>query len=67
MTELEELKRERQSKSLMLNGFIQNLKSCQEALLEFDDRIWIAAIDKVVVQPDGKLVFRFKDGTEILK
>jgi len=65
--ELEEQKRERQRKSLMLDGFIQNLATCGKALETFDERIWMAAIDKVAVQSDGKLVFRFKDGTKIIR
>jgi len=67
VTELEDLKRERQSKSLVLEGFIQSLKSCGHTLEDFDERIWMAAIDKVVVQPDGKLAFWFKDGTKLVK
>ena len=65
--ELEELKRERQRKSLLLDGFITNLSACENTLVTFDERIWIAAIDKVVVQTDGKLVFWFKDGTKIIR
>ncbi len=67
VNELEELKRERQCKSLMLDGFIQNLATCGKALETFDERIWVAAIDKVVVQSDGELVFGFKDGTKIVR
>lgn len=67
VSELKELKRERQSKSLVLEGFVQNLKGCQEALQKFDDKLWNAAIDKVTVQQDGKLIFGFKDGTMISK
>lgn len=67
VNELEELKRERQRKSLLLDGFIQNLTTCEKALEKFDERIWIASIDKVVVQMDGGLVFWFKDGTKIIR
>lgn len=67
MIELEGLKRERQSESLVLDGFIQSVKDRQEVLEEFGDRIWIATIDKVVVQKDGQLIFGFKDGAALLK
>lgn len=66
-TELEELKRERQSKSLVLDGFIQHLISQNSSLDKFDDRLWIATVSKVTVQQEGILLFRFKDGTSILK
>ncbi|MBN2455168.1 MAG: recombinase family protein [Sedimentisphaerales bacterium] len=65
--ELEELKRERQSKSLLLEGFTQNLATCEKALETFDERIWMAAIDKVMIHSDGELVFGFKDGTKIIR
>ena len=67
VTELEGLKRERQSKSLLLESFIKNLNSHKEVLEEFDDRLWMAAIDTVIIQPEGQLRFRFKDGTEVVK
>ena len=65
--ELEEQKHERQRKSLLLDGFIQNLVTCENALETFDERIWMAAIDKVVVRTDGELVFWFKDATKLVK
>lgn len=49
VNELEELKRERHRISLLLDGFIQNLAACENVLENFDERIWAAAIDKVVV------------------
>ena len=66
IAELEDRKREKQSKRKTLESFIRNLESC-DILKEFDERIWIAAIDKVTVQQDGALVFIFKDGIEIGK
>lgn len=66
-TELEELKRERQSKSILLDGFIQHIIRQNGSLSEFDDRLWMATISKVTVQQEGNLLFRFKDGTSILK
>lgn len=67
VTELEGLKREQQSKSLLLESYIKNLNSHKEVLEEFDDRLWMAAIDTVIIQPEGQLRFRFKDGTEVEK
>lgn len=62
---LEDLKREGQSKSLVLDGFIQNLSACDSTIEEFDDRLWVNVINEVVVLAKGELKFRFKDGTEI--
>ena len=42
----------------------QKLKLLSE-LTQFDDGTWLAVIETVLVRPDGKLVFRFANGTEI--
>lgn len=64
VAELETQKREMQSKTHILEGFIRNLQSRSDVPMEFDEQLWIATIDKVVVMLDGRLVFYFKDGTE---
>jgi site-specific DNA recombinase len=63
--QLEEMKRERQAKSLSLGTFIRELESSPSVVEEFDERLWAVAVDKVTVTKDGKLHFRFKDGTEV--
>ena len=59
------MKRENQKKRLILDHFIQCLKEHSNYLKEFDDRLWGAAIEKVIIQPDQKIVFIFKDGLNI--
>lgn len=63
--ELEEMKREEQSRSHSLKGFIRDLEGCAGVIDEFDERIWMVTVDKVVVSQDGGLMFCFKDGTEV--
>lgn len=63
--EFDKLKRERQSKFLMLEGFVKGIESCVLAIEEFDEKLWAAAVEKVKVMPDGRMMFEFKDGTEI--
>ena len=65
MAELEDLKRERQSKFLILKGFIKGIKSCALVIEEFDEKLWAVSVDKVSVMADGRMMFRFKAGTEI--
>jgi len=65
VAELEGLRRERQSKFLMLEGFIQGIETRALVPEEFDERLWVVAVEKVTVTTRGKLVFSFKDGTEI--
>lgn len=66
VSELENLRRERQIKNHALASFVHNLETSSETLHDFDDRLWMMTVDMVKVLPDGKLVFCFKDGTEII-
>ena len=59
------MKPENQKKRLILDHFIQFLKEHSDYLKEFDDRLWGVAIEKVIIQPDQKIVFIFKDGLNI--
>ena len=65
VAELEGLRRERQSKFLMLEGFIQGIEARPLVLEEFDEKLWVVAAEKVRVMPDGRLMFSFKDGTDV--
>jgi len=62
---LEAEKRRRRHKGRILETFIRNLASSPEALTEFDEKLWTVSIDRVTVTTDGKLIFRFMDGTEV--
>ena len=63
--ELEEIMRERQAKNLAIETFLRQLLSRPLAIDEFDERLWVVAVDTVMVIRDGGLMFRFKDGTEV--
>jgi site-specific DNA recombinase len=67
VTELEGLKRQKQSKKHTLESFIRNLEVTCNVLDTFDERLWMVLVDRVTVMPDGRLVFCFKDGTETVK
>ena len=62
---LQKQKEERLAKRDLIGGFILELSKCKELLTEFNEQLWIAAVDKVTVFQNGGLVFTFKDGTEI--
>ena len=62
---MQKQKEERLAKRDLIGGFIPELSKCKELLTGFDEQLWIAAVDKVTVFEDGKLLFAFKDGTEI--
>lgn len=66
VAELEDLKREKQSKNKTLESFVRNLERCNDVLEAFDERLWMVAIDKVTVIPNSRVVFQFKNGAEII-
>lgn len=63
--EHQSIKRQRQSKNHILESFIRNLEENSEAMDAFDERLWMVMVDRVTVLPNSKVIFRFKDGTEI--
>lgn len=67
ITKLEEQKSEKQHKRIVLEIFIKNLAAKKRALDSFNNKIWMATIDRVLVSTTGQLTFRFKDGTEICR
>ncbi len=62
---LQKQKEERLAKRDLIGGFILELSRCRELFTEFDEQFWIAAVDKVTVFQNGRLLFAFKNGTEI--
>jgi len=67
-TRAENLERKRAdmvAKADAMGGFMFELSERDKALTEFDDKLWIAVVEKVTAYHDGRLVFRFRDGLEI--
>lgn len=64
-TTLEAEREKRILKSKELTVFIAMLKKQPLAVTEWDERLWIILLDTATVQPDGRIVFRFKSGREI--
>ena len=62
---LEKRKVERMSQAEQIGAFMFELAECDEPLTEFDDRLWLAVIDTVTAHADGRLVFKFLNGSEI--
>ena len=65
ISELEDQKKARKTKNLILDTYIRGIESQPLVIDGFDDRLWVVAIDRVTVMADGGLTFRFKDGSEI--
>ncbi len=63
--ELEEQKGIRLMQATYIERFMFELFDREDTLVEFDDRLWLAAIDRVIVYGDGRLVFKFYGGMEV--
>jgi hypothetical protein len=64
-TELSEGIQDRNTRRRAAEAFLAVTQKRKEPLSEFDDKFWYATTDCVTVHADGRVVFRFKDGTEI--
>ena len=64
LEQLDREKAERAGKAKIIARFIKSI-SKQVAVSEFDDDLWFAVIENVVVGIDGSLTFKFKNGIEI--
>jgi len=65
ITTLETEIQRRQHTSRLLDKYIRNMKKAPLTLSDFDEKLWAVSIDCVTVHSDGRLIFRFRDGTEI--
>jgi DNA mismatch repair ATPase MutS len=55
----------RKAKRTNIESFMQTLLAQECLLTEFDEGLWNATIDCLIVHTTTKLTFSFKDGTEI--
>jgi len=62
---LEAAKGQRKSRARIFEAFIRNIAASPQVLTEFDEKLWTAAIERMTVMLGDKLVFRFRDGTEV--
>lgn len=65
---LKTLETERQRKEEQadaIGGFMFQLMETEEPLTDFDERLWLQLIDKVVIYHNEKMLFVFKGGTEV--
>ena len=56
---------ERSAKGERLAGFIRTLEAQRESVAEFDERLWGAMVDYVMVGVDKRLTVMFRNGTGI--
>ncbi len=56
---------ERKIKADVISEFMFEVLELDELPIKFDEKLWNSAIDSVTVYTDERLVFKFKNGTEI--
>lgn len=67
-SKLDKLLAERESKTehgKRLRSFLDALKQAPEALLVWDEQLWLLLVDHATVYPNGSIAFSFKNGTDI--
>jgi len=65
LTELSAEKERKRDQDREIRLFIEELKKKPLVLEEWDERLWVAILDRATVFRDGRIVFRFKSGSEI--
>ena len=63
--ELSAERTQKQDRDRELWLFIQSIKEQPLVLEEWNERLWVGLLDKATVFHDGRMVFEFKNGTEI--
>ena len=66
-TVLEKEKAKKIRKSKEMKAFIKTLKQQPLVVDEWNERLWITLLDTAMVNCDGKIVFQFKNGVEIVE
>ena len=65
ISDLEKEKTERKQKEVLIGAFMFEVSEYGKAIEEFDEQLWMMVIDCVIVYPDGRLGFKFRNGVEI--
>lgn len=62
---LQKVMDERKIKADAISGFMFEVSELDELPIAFDEKLWNFTVDSVTVYTDERLVFKFKNGTEI--
>jgi site-specific DNA recombinase len=63
ISSLEAQRLKRRDKAKLLENFIRDIQIRPLVLDEFDEKLWIAMVDKTKLLSDGRMQFYFKDGS----
>lgn len=65
LEEINDKRLEKNAKQENIAVFIKELEMIDGLITEFDEELWNASIEKVIVHPENKITFTFKDGMEL--
>ena len=65
LSEIEELRLERNAKRAKIDMFLAQLTGCGGLVTEFDEELWYTTVDFVTVYEDMGMVFTFRDGNTV--
>ena len=54
-----------EAESVSIGDMLTELTELEAPLIEFDEKLWHAVVDKVTVMGNDRLVYSLKDGSEI--
>lgn len=57
---------DREAKAIRLTEFAKELKERDSLITEFDSRLWGSLVESVTIGKDKEMMFRFRDGTEVI-
>lgn len=66
LSEIEELRLERNAKRAKIDMFLAQLTGCGGLVTEFDEELWYSTVDFVTIYGDMRMVFTFRDGREVI-
>ena len=66
MEELQVTRKEREQKLETIGAFMFEIHERDDAIDNFDERLWCVTVEKMQVQNDGKFTIIFKNGLEIV-
>jgi len=62
---LRQQREQMQNDAIAIGGMLFELTELDTLPITFNEKLWNAAIDRVTVYADGRVVFHFKDGKDI--
>ena len=64
MAEIENEIKDKAARRLEMKDFINRLRNTEKLLTQFDEELFLATIEKIIIQADSKMVIVFKDALE---